>query len=92
MREREERGEGERGDWEGEREGIGKEREGRRMGKEGRGKEMGGKKEGKGEREWRGEGEQNCSKIYPKTHQIAPFFNNFLGGMPRNPLSKTPLF
>ena len=62
------------------------------MGKEGRGKEMEGEKEGKGEREWRGEGEQNCSKIYPKTHQIAPFFNNFLGGMPRNPLSKTPLF
>ena len=29
---------------------------------------------------------QNCSKIYSKTHQIAPFFKNFLrGACPRTP-------
>ena len=31
---------------------------------------------------------QNLIKIYTKTHQIAPFKKNSLGGMPPNPPSK----
>ena len=50
---------------------------------------MGGRKKGKGrgkgEREWRGEGEQKCSKIYPKTHQIAPFYKQFSRGHAQKP-------
>ena len=35
---------------------------------------------------------QNCSKIYSKTHQIAPFLKNFLGGAcPRSPLANACL-
>ena len=30
----------------------------------------------------------NFSKIFSKTHQIAPFLKNFSGGMPPNPPNK----
>ena len=30
---------------------------------------------------------QNCSKIYSKTHQIAPFLKKFWGSMARSPLA-----
>ena len=43
---------------------------------------MGGEKEGKGEREWRGEGEQNCSKICTKLHH---FLTIFSGACPEPP-------
>ena len=89
-REWERRGKGERGRGESGEKGIGRgEKEGRGMVKERRGKEMEGE-------EIRGEGRENKivakSKIYPKSHQIAPFFYNFLGGMPRNPPSKNTTF
>ena len=91
MRERGERGrgrEGNKGDWEGEREGIGKEREGRRMGKEGRGKEMGGEKEGKGRGNGEGRGNKIVVKYTPKRTKLHHFLTIFSGACPETPLAK----